>query len=1575
MTGSSGANPFVGPRPLEPGETLYGRERELRELFYLLNSERVVVLHAPSGAGKSSLVQAGLLPRLQRSFDVWGPTRVNQEAGVEGVNRYVLSAALGFEEAVPASLRRTPNALAGQTLAEYFAGRPRRRSAPPETVLIFDQFEEVLTVDPLAVAAKEAFFDQLGELLRNPRVWSLFVLREDYLAPLDPYVQRVPTYLQNRFRIDLLGLAAAEEAMVEPARQAGREFPAAGQLVRDLSRVKVQQADGSFREQPGRHVEPVQLQVVCRRLWDEMPADDLSIGEQDIEQFGNVDEALGSYYASSVRRIADPLGRLETVPAAPRMGPPETARPEATRRRPLGVKLLALLDALAAVLLLIPAIFAILLSFHADSFPAFMVLVALTPSALYTWAGLGLWRRHRPARIVQTFTVTITWILLALSIILSSGVRPADVLLMGIDRNVSGGAILVALLFLVFSPAVAATAWMIDYLEKPRVAVLFAGRSSAAGHVRRPPNPLAYLAVFYVGFGVFPPATALLGSDVMSSLFSSQRPWADVLLWLYGISGVLLIRCGIGLWRLEASWRRPSILMAAVASSWCSLLVFRGMRGKNSDVFESGGLPDLHPLFLLLLPLSFTLLIAIVLGRLGRAWFSAGSAGSAGGTGAAGGELHRERAIRDWFDERLITAGGLRGQVLRESGSSGGLDNSWIAKLLDTHLVRAEKRAGATWYELAHDRLLVPVRQDNTAWQEAHLSILQRAAKLWAAGNRSPGLLLRGEELAAAERWAKENAAWLTADERDFLAASRGARRQARWRRRLALGASIVAVLALAAGWIARQQRQAAQDLTRLAVAESLRSAGQITLGNLVALEIRQPGEVPDGNATLERILAAGGMLAELELEGTELVHSPDLTCVLTRDADRKTSRLWGADTGELIATLPTEPILDASFSADGTRLMTASSSEMGETARIFDATTGAEIAVLKGWRRDLARLSTNGLHALGIRDEKVWIWDATNGERIAVLEGPVKRAYPAAFGIAAFSRDGRRVGTASHGGEARIWDAATGEQLAVLGRDPDTTYRDFDSLSFNRDGARILTVSDDTARLWDAASGELIAVLEEHVRASFNADGRRILTHNELTADRTVRLWDAASGEQIAALGQSSGAWFSPDGARVVTTEGAKAWTWDAVSGEQMAVLEGHTGGIDSASFSRDGSRIVTVSHDATARIWDAATGWEISSLSWSVQSIDGATFSADGARVWTLLGKTWGAFWRLLHPRRQVRIWGYAPPVVTSRSWFTGPISAAALEKDGARVVTLSDDGVRRSWDAATGDEILDPEAAGDSLPDPRRSPDGARVLEPNDRDGKKILIRDAATGEALTVLEEPTGAIESASFSPDGARVLTTSGVAARLWDAATGEQIVTLGQFTGTGADMAFSPDGTRVAIADDDTAWIWSLETGNRIHLLTGHRRAIAGVAFSPDGARVATAYNTASHDPRVRLWNAETGAAIADLEGPGGRVRELSFSPDGWHVLMRSKDGVAILVLTPDYPGYLQSRLRARTRVCLPHGVRVERLGERWYEAQYEEQACRTCVPVYFDHLGDAPDPEQYVGAWKVYRQCLDRER
>ena len=75
-------NPFVGPRALRSGEALYGRDREVRRLTNLLVAERIVLLYSPSGAGKTSLIEAGLAPALRRrKFQVSPLIRVSQLTG------------------------------------------------------------------------------------------------------------------------------------------------------------------------------------------------------------------------------------------------------------------------------------------------------------------------------------------------------------------------------------------------------------------------------------------------------------------------------------------------------------------------------------------------------------------------------------------------------------------------------------------------------------------------------------------------------------------------------------------------------------------------------------------------------------------------------------------------------------------------------------------------------------------------------------------------------------------------------------------------------------------------------------------------------------------------------------------------------------------------------------------------------------------------------------------------------------------------------------------------------------------------------------------------------------------------------------------------------------------------------------------------------------------------------------------------------------------------------------------------------------------------------------------------------
>lgn len=300
-------NPYIGPRSFATGERLYGRDRELRRLRNLLIAERIVLLYSPSGAGKTSLVQAALVPSLrEEGFQVLPPIRVGAEppADLPQVNRYLLSTMLSIEGQRPAEAQIPLAELAKLSLDAYL----ERISDPAQDgiILIFDQFEEALAVVPNDRPAKLEFFQQLGIALRKQQRWALFSMREDYIAQLDPFLREIPTRLAQRMRLDLLEAEAALAAIQQPARSQGVTFlkDAAQKLIDDLRMVRVQRSDGSTSEEMGLYVEPVQLQVVCYRLWVNLPADDFEICIQDVAKIGDVTSALRAYYAERVAEAA-----------------------------------------------------------------------------------------------------------------------------------------------------------------------------------------------------------------------------------------------------------------------------------------------------------------------------------------------------------------------------------------------------------------------------------------------------------------------------------------------------------------------------------------------------------------------------------------------------------------------------------------------------------------------------------------------------------------------------------------------------------------------------------------------------------------------------------------------------------------------------------------------------------------------------------------------------------------------------------------------------------------------------------------------------------------------------------------------------------------------------------------------------------------------------------------------------------------------------------------------------------------------------------------------------------------------
>ena len=242
--------------------------------------------------------------------------------------------------------------------------------------------------------------------------------------------------------------------------------------------------------------------------------------------------------------------------------------------------------------------------------------------------------------------------------------------------------------------------------------------------------------------------------------------------------------------------------------------------------------------------------------------------------------------------------------------------------------------------------------------------------------------------------------------------------------------------------------------------------------------------------------------------------------------------------------------------------------------------------------------------------------------------------------------------------------------------------------------------------------------------------------------------------------------------------------------------------GGVNSASFSPDGTHVVTASEDKTARVWDLRGKQPtFVALEGHHQGLFSASFSPDGTHVVTASWDKTARVWDLRGER----------PSFVALEGHQGSVNSASFSPDGTHVVTASEDKTARVWNL--------------------------RGEQPS-----------------FVALEGDQGSVNSASFSPDGTHVVTASwDKTARVWDL-RGERpsFVALEGHQDIVRSASFSPDGTHVVTASyDKTARVWDLR-GERPSFvaLEGHQDIVWSASFSPDGTHVVTA----SWDKTARVW-------------------------------------------------------------------------------------------------------------------------
>ncbi|HEX9942267.1 MAG TPA: ATP-binding protein [Thermoanaerobaculia bacterium] len=300
--------PFPGVQPYAASDApnFHGRRREVRDLAALIVANQVVVLYGPGGIGKTSLVNAGVVPRLrERGFEVLPAARVGLRGSLGGsdgpsANPFVqgllrcLSDHAGYHHDT-----------GSRRIGEWLDSLPRQVDAlgwQGPRVLIIDQLEELYSSEPLpghgpSRVNRAELMCQLAEAVtRDPVLRVLMVIREEYRPALEADAAHFPQHLDTQYRLAPLARDKAVEVLERTALAAGRPF-ASGVAERIVSAL-ASQAPGGLEE----FVDPVALQVMASEIWRCLPDGAHLIEDSVLE--GPVEASLQQYYDDVMRQVS-----------------------------------------------------------------------------------------------------------------------------------------------------------------------------------------------------------------------------------------------------------------------------------------------------------------------------------------------------------------------------------------------------------------------------------------------------------------------------------------------------------------------------------------------------------------------------------------------------------------------------------------------------------------------------------------------------------------------------------------------------------------------------------------------------------------------------------------------------------------------------------------------------------------------------------------------------------------------------------------------------------------------------------------------------------------------------------------------------------------------------------------------------------------------------------------------------------------------------------------------------------------------------------------------------------------------
>ncbi|MCA2775178.1 MAG: hypothetical protein IM474_07770 [Microcystis sp. M135S2] len=240
----------------------------------------------------------------------------------------------------------------------------------------------------------------------------------------------------------------------------------------------------------------------------------------------------------------------------------------------------------------------------------------------------------------------------------------------------------------------------------------------------------------------------------------------------------------------------------------------------------------------------------------------------------------------------------------------------------------------------------------------------------------------------------------------------------------------------------------------------------------------------------------------------------------LASDSSDNTIKLWNVETWKEIRTLSghNDIVRSVSFSPDGKTLATGSGnflSSSDNTIKLWNVETGKEIRTLKG--HDSAVISVSfspdgKTLVSGSNDSTIKLWNVETGQEIRTLKG-----HDISVNSVNFSPDGKTLVSGSHDKTIKLWNVETGKEIRTLKGHDSYVY----SVNFSPDGKTLVSGSaDNTIKLWNGSTGQEIRTLKGHdgyvSSVNFSPDGKTLVSGSE---DNTIKLWNGNNGWDLDAL------------------------------------------------------------------------------------------------------------------------------------------------------------------------------------------------------------------------------------------------------------------------------------------------------------------------------------------------------------------------------------------------------------------------------------------------------------------------